>query len=362
MGARGSGGSRRGRPIALRGLWVALVVALATAVLSSAAGATGGVTSSGPDAPVTCTTTTPIAFAGRSITGLIATAGADACFTFSAAGGDVVWFDLANPADNLPELSFDFFSPTGVSTCAGSFTGASACDVPGGGTGTWTLQVSDQTGEDTGTFFTSIQRLDGGVGCRSIAVGKLKKARVDGYASSTCFKVPIKVGDYFFARAAGLAKYLSPSIVMAYPDGSQACGGTDTDYGCTLTQAGTATLLVFSSTVPGKLALYLQKMTAPQRCPLAAVGGGGHVNLAKPGDVGCFTFDGTSGEDVQTTLTRARRARGRRNFSPASPGRRNTAVAAGTARAVGAPWTRRAGGRSSSGTSTTMTAVRTSWV
>jgi hypothetical protein len=304
MGERGARRSRRGRSIALRGFLVALVVAVTAAVLPSAAGATGEAAPSGPDSSVPCTTTTPIAFGGRSTTGSIATAGADACFTFSAAGGDVVWFDLANPATNLPDLYVDFFSPAGVSTCAGPFTGASSCDVPSGGTGTWTFQVSD-TGEDTGTFYTSIQRLDGGVGCRSIEVGKLKKGKIIGDAGSACFKVPIKTGDYFFARAAGVTKYLSPAMLMAYPDGSAACGGgTDTDYGCTLTQTGTATLLVFSSTVRGKFDLYLQKMTAPQHCPTTAVGFGGHIDLAKPGDVGCLTFDGTSGEDVQATLTR----------------------------------------------------------
>ncbi len=302
MGKRGASRNKRGRPIAI-GLWVALAVFVIPAVLSSAAGATGGVAPSGPDSSVTCTTTTPIAFSGRSTTGSIASPGADACFTFAAASGDVVWFDLANPADDLPDLYFDFFSPTGVSTCAGSFTAASPCDVPSGDAGTWTLQVSD-TGDDTGTFYTSIQRLDVGVGCGSISAGKLKKGRISPPAGSACFKVPIKTGDFVFARAAGLAGDLRLSMMLAEPDGSVPCGVGNPYNGCTLTEAGTGTLLVFSSGGTGRFLLYLQEATAPQRCIATAVGGGGHANLGKPGDVACFTFDGTSGENVQTTLTR----------------------------------------------------------
>jgi hypothetical protein len=289
---------RWGRPVAM------VVLALgATGAIPSAAAA-----SAVPDTGVTCTTTTPIGYSGTPTKGAIATAGADACFTFSTAEGDVVWVDLAATSGNL-SLFEDVFRPGPISTCAGPYGGPGACAVPSGGAGTWTLRVSDSSGTHTGKFNVSIQRLDKGVGCKAIAFGKSAiKGKITAPASSSCFTLTGKASDVLFARATGISGKLgTPTLLVAAADGSEPCGINEFgEQDCPLTGSGPQTLLVYSSleTPTGSFRIYDQQLTAPQHCTALAIGGAGNTGeVAKAGDVACFTFAGSKGQTVTVTLT-----------------------------------------------------------
>jgi hypothetical protein len=262
-----------------------------------------------PDAGVTCTTTTPIGYSGTPTHGTIGTAGADACFTFPTAEGDVVWVDLATISGDL-SLFEDVYRPGPISTCAGPYGGPGACSVPSGGAGTWTLQVSDSSGTHTGKFNVSIQRLDKGVGCKSIAFGKSAvKGKVTAPAASSCFTFTGKASDVLFARATGISGKLgTPTLLVAAADGSEPCGINEFgEQDCPITDAGTQTVLVYSSleTPTGSYQIYDQQLTAPQHCTALAIGGAGKTGkVAKAGDVACFTFAGTKGQTVTVTLTK----------------------------------------------------------
>jgi hypothetical protein len=299
-GGRGSWGR------ALGGVLVALGGA---AVVQSTAWATTGRSGASPDAGVTCTTTTAISYGGKPTKGAIATTGADACFTFSTAEGDAVWIDLAATAGSL-SLFDDVYRPGPISTCAGPYGGPGACDVPSGGAGTWTLQVSDSSNTHTGKFNVSIQRLDIGVGCKALSFGASAiKGKITAPAGSACFTFAGSASDVVFARAVGISGKLgTPTVLVAAADGSEPCGINEFGIAeCPLTGSGPQTLLVYSSLgkPTGAFRIYSQQLTAPQHCTTLTAGGAGETgDVAKAGDVACFTFAGTDGENATVTLTK----------------------------------------------------------
>jgi hypothetical protein len=261
-----------------------------------------------PQTSVSCTTTAAVSYGAAPVRGTIASAGDTACFTFTTAEGDAVWADLAATSGSL-SLFEDIYRPGPISTCAGPYGGPGACDVPTGGAGTWTLQVSDSFGTHTGTFNVSIQRLDVGVGCKAIKFGKSAvKGKVAAAASSTCYTFSGDPSEYLFVRAVGVSGTLgAPTVLLASPDGSEPCGFAEGGtLECPLTESGTQTLLVYSSleTPTGSFRIYDQQLTAPEHCTAASIGGGGKKGkVKKAGDVACFSFPGTAGGMVNIALT-----------------------------------------------------------
>jgi len=287
---------------------VTVLVLGAAGIASPAAGASTRRAPATRHNAVTCTTTTTIGYGGAATKGDIATAGADACFTFPTAEGDVVWLDMATTSGSL-SLFDDVFRPGPISTCAGPFEGPGPCDVPAGGSGTWTLQVSDSSGTHTGTFNVSIQRLDVGVGCKSISFGKSAiKGKITAPAASACFTFTGGTGDYLFAKAVGISGTLgTPTLLLAAANGSEPC--LYNEFGtqeCPLTGSGTQTLLLYSTlgTTKGSFRIYDQQLTSPHHCTALSAGGPGRTaKVAKAGDVACLTLAGTTGEHITITLT-----------------------------------------------------------
>jgi hypothetical protein len=254
---------------------------------------------------VTCSTTTSISYAANSIAGSIASPGADACFTFTTAPGDVVWLNMAATSGSLG-LFFDFFRPGPISTCAGPYGGATDCPVPSGGSGAWTLQVSDSSGTHTGDFRLSLQKLDGGVGCTPVTYGHAITGKIAKKASFACFTFNASSGDFLFARSTGISGSLTiPSALETSPAGSVQCDANGT-LECSLAAAGSQTLVLYSESgqTKGSFVLYIQRMTGPKHCT-AVTAGGGKVSGSVPsaGDVACFDFSGKSGQTDTATLT-----------------------------------------------------------
>jgi hypothetical protein len=294
------------------GVGALVVVIVGTAsmavVTTPAAGTTAGARSPVAHTSVTCTTTTSIGFSGTPTKGAIASAGADACFTFTAAGGDVVWVDIVDTTGNV-NLFEDLFRPGPISTCGGTYGGPGGCPIPTGGGGTMTLQVSDSSGTHTGTFNISIQRLDVGVGCKALTFGtKAVKGKIKSAAGSACFAFTGSAGEVVYARAVGVSgKVGTPAVLVAGADGTEPCGGAQ--YGvqeCPLTGSGTQTVVVYSplGTTTGSFRLYDQQLTAPQKCTALTAGGPGRPGKVAPaGGVACFTFAGTKGQTATVTVS-----------------------------------------------------------
>jgi hypothetical protein len=282
----------------------ALVVSLVVPAVATSAG-TADAGAAAPRASVACSTTTPISFGANAVAGSIASPGADACFTFTTAPGDVAWLNMAVTSGNLG-LFFDFFRPGPISTCAGPYGGATDCSVPSGGSGTWTLQVSDSAGTHTGQFRVSLQRLDLGVGCTAIKYGHTVKGTLAKKASFACFTFTASSGDFLFARSTGISGGLAiPSALETSPTGSLQCNSNGT-LECSLASAGSQTLVLYSESgqAKGSFVLYTQRMTGPKHCTAVSAGGakvGGSVPSA--GDVACFDFSGKSGQTDTATLT-----------------------------------------------------------
>ncbi len=258
-----------------------------------------------PRSGVSCSTTTAISYGSNSISGSIGSAGADACFTFTTAPGDVVWLNMAKTSGAL-SLFDDFFRPGPISTCAGPYGGAGACPVPSGGSGAWVLQVSDSSGTHTGAFRLSIQRLNVGVGCTSLKVGKNIDAQIPQKAASTCYSFTATPGEFLFARGTGTSgKIGTPSAIVATATGAEPCVSNGT-IECSLTTSGAQTLLLYSEsgTTKGSFVLYTQQMTAPKHCTtLTADGPKESGSVAHAGDFACFVFTGTSGDTDTVTLS-----------------------------------------------------------
>lgn len=267
--------------------------------------ATGPAAAVAPRTPVTCSTTTAISYGANAISGSIVSAGADACFTFTAAPGDVPWLNMATTSGGLG-LFFDFFRPGPISTCAGPYGGATSCPVPSGGSGAWTLQVSDTSGTHTGTFRLSLERLDVGVGCTAVTYGHAVDAKIKKQASFACFTFTSSAGDVLFERGTGTSGSLSAvSTTESSPTGSVQCLSNGV-VECSLATGGTQTLMEYSESgqATGSFVLYLQRLNGPKHCTAVTVGGAkvsGSVHHA--GDVACFDFSGKTGKTDTATLT-----------------------------------------------------------
>jgi len=286
------------------GLLATALLAIAPAAASAAPAHSRAVV----NGSLSCSTTTPLNYAGKPTKGAIAAPGDSACFTFTTAEGDVVWSDLADTSGSI-SLFFDIFNAGGLSTCAGPYGGPVGCSVPTGTSGTWTLQVKDQSGAHTGTFNVSIQRLDVAAGCKAITFGKgATKGKVSAAAGSSCFTFTGTAGEAVFARAVGTSGTLGiPTLLIAGANGAEPClyseGGLEE---CSLSDSGTQTLLAFSTfgNTTGSFRIYDQLLTAPQHCTgLVAGGPGKGGGVPKAGDVACFTFTGASGETAVVTLS-----------------------------------------------------------
>ncbi len=291
---------RRSRPITVVAVIASIICPLSTSVLSpTAAGALTPATS------VACTTTTPITYGPNSTVGSIATAGADACFTFNTSPGDVVWLNMA-PTKGSLSLFLDFFRPGPISTCAGPYGGATNCPVPTGGSGTWTLQISDAEGTHTGSFRLSIQRLDIGVNCKALKFGHTETAHLKKAADSDCYTFTGSSGEALYARTVGTSGTLVvASAIESSATGTEQCVSNGT-VECSFSSSGTQTLLLYSEsgTDTGTFRLYAQVMTAPQHCVALTVGGSAQRGSVSPaGDVACFTFAGSNGDTDVATLT-----------------------------------------------------------
>ena len=282
--------------MAAAALLVSLVAPLAA---SGPAGATA------PRTSVTCSSTKAISYGANAAAGSIASAGADECFTFTTASGDVPWLNMAVTSGSLG-LFFDFFRPGPISTCAGPYGGATSCPVPSGGSGAWTLQVSDSAGTHTGAFRLSLNRLDVGVGCTPVTYGHDVDAKIAKKASFACFTFTSSAGDVIYARSTGTSGNLSSvSSVEASATGSVQCASNGV-VECSVPTSGTQTLMEYSESgqTKGSFVLYLQRMTGPKHCTAVTVGGA-KVNgsVPKAGDVACFDFMGKSGTTATATLT-----------------------------------------------------------
>jgi hypothetical protein len=305
--ARGRGQWAATLGTAAAALLVSLVVPLLVSAPFAGAASAGPASADAvaPRASVACSTTTPISYGTNAMTGSIATPGADACFTFTAAPGDVAWLNMAATSGSLG-LFFDFFRPGPISTCAGPYGGATDCAVPSGGSGTWTLQVSDSSGTHTGNFRLSLQRLDGGVGCSPVKYGHTVEGTIAKKASFACFRFTAGSGDFLFARSTGTSGSLTiPSAIETSPAGSLQCDANG-PLECPLAAAGSQTLVLYSESglTTGSFVLYIQRMTGPKHCT-AVSADGAKVSGSVPhaGDVACFDFSGKSGKTDTATLT-----------------------------------------------------------
>lgn len=293
---------------ARRSEWAAITTAALTCVLlllGTSLLQGSSVAAAIPRTGVSCSTTTAISYGSNSISGSIASAGADACFTFTTAPGDVVWLNMAKTTGDL-SLFDDFFRPGPISTCAGPYGGSGACPVPAGGSGAWVLQVSDSSGTHTGAFRLSIQRLNVGVGCTNLKFGKDLDAQIPQKAASTCFTFTATPGEFLFARGTGTSgKIGTPSAIVATATGAEPCIANGT-IECPLTTSGTQTLLLYSEsgTTKGSFVLYTQQMTAQKHCTTLTAGGPKESgSVAHEGDFACFVFSGASGDTETVTLS-----------------------------------------------------------
>ncbi|MBV8462683.1 MAG: hypothetical protein JO368_05275 [Acidimicrobiales bacterium] len=166
--------------------------------------------------------------------------------------------------------------------------------------------MSDSFGTHTGKFRLSIQRLDVGVGCKSLKFGKAASAHIKEAASATCFTFTAASGDALFAKSVGTSGTIgTPSAIVTSAAGAVECLVNGT-VECPLSAAGSTTVVLYSESGSGtgSFRIYPQQMTAPQHCTAVMVGGPGKSgSVAKAGDVACFAFSGTSGDTDTATIT-----------------------------------------------------------
>ena len=175
-----------------------------------------------------------------------------------------------------------------------------------GGSGAWTLQVSDSSGTHTGAFRLSLERLDVGVGCTPVTYGHDVDAKIAKKASFACFTFTSSAGDVIYARSTGTSGNLS-SVSTSRPQPPDRCSAHRTgSLECSVPTSGTQTLMEYSESgqTKGSFVLYLQRMTGPKHCTAVTVGGAKvSGSVPKAGDVACFDFMGKSGTTATATLT-----------------------------------------------------------
>ncbi len=242
---------------------------------------------------------TPINF-GDILAGTLATGAEADAFTFTGTTGDRLFL---RTAASVVDPQLRLYRPDGTLLCSGQNFGGtldlSSCVVDV--SGTHTLLVTENGGEETGNYNLHLQRTNGPGNATPIDFGDILPGTLATGAEADAFTFTGTTGDRLFLRTA--ASVVDPQLRLYRPDGTLLCsgqnfGGTLDLSSCVVDVSGTYTLLVTENggEETGNYNLHLQRTNGPGNATLIDFGDILPGTLATGAEADAFTFTGTTGD------------------------------------------------------------------
>jgi hypothetical protein len=233
-------------------------------------------------------------------------------YTFSAQVDDIL-FVRAYRTSNTLQPWVRVYNPDGGLQCQwyGSRFIEGACTLPIAGT--YTLRFSDASAgaNQTGAYRLFIQRLNQPGGAAAMPFGELVTNTIGEATEVDTYTFPGAVDDRLLVRMHRKSNTLQPWIRIYTPSGSLRCQGFASRFveiGCTLTVAGTYTMLVTDATDPrdqtGDYTLLVQRLNAPLVVTPVSYGQRIAASIATPTEFDSFTVNGEVDETLVIRMHR----------------------------------------------------------
>jgi adhesin HecA-like repeat protein len=244
---------------------------------------------------------TALAIGANPVSGSVAAGGVN-CYTFSGTSGDVIRMRTIRTAGTA-NFNQNLIEPDGDDLCA-STSQEVTCSLST--SGTYTMLVND-TAALTGNYNTSIQRLNGPVGCTAVSSGASPTGIGLGIVGATkCLTFSGTAGDRWRSRIVETTGTLIAYQEIMAPDGSTECGPTTSvDQTCQLAQTGIYTVIVrdYSGGNTGNFSAAVRRLNSTTSCTALTVGGDPvSGSVAATAQINCYTFSGSAGDRMRIRL------------------------------------------------------------
>ena len=247
--------------------------------------------------PVGCTA---ISSGAAPTTASISLAAEMDCYTFSSVSTTQMMRVRVAETSGALVARDDVARPTGTNVCAGTTNLDLTCPLDA--TGTHTIVVSDNVGDQTGNYSIAIRRLDSTTGCTTLTFGAAPTTRtINAAAEMHCFQFSGALGDTVKFRVTKTSGTLDArSVVLVRPDGTTFSGCDP----CQLNVTGTHKIIVgdLVGTGTGDYRISIQRLNNPVGCTSISFGGAPVAGVSDPGEIDCFTFTGSDLDQVQVHL------------------------------------------------------------
>jgi hypothetical protein len=206
-----------------------------------------------------------IAF-GQTLAGSIITPAEMDTYTFTASAGDKVLVRMGKPTGTLAP-AIRVYSPDGTRLCeahSGIVAEIASCTLPSAGT--YSILAYAYYGTDTGNYYIYLQRLNNPGSPVPIAFGQTLSGSILTAAEMDTYTFTASAGDKVLVRMSTSSGSLWEGIRVYSPDGTKLCEASTEIASCTLTSAGTYSILAyddFNGTLTGNYHLYLQWLNNP---------------------------------------------------------------------------------------------------
>lgn len=167
------------------------------------------------------------------------------CFSFTRAPGETdgaYWFRALHSSGDL-QPRWVLYGPSGARECAGPAFSVQPCDLTAAGK--YALVVDDASGEGTGSYFLTANRLNDPHGCRPLAIGPFGVPVTRGSLAAAgeidCYGLGAGSGDELNFHLSGAADQLA----LLGPEGEVQC--LSTGWPCRAVGNGPFSLLFYSS-------------------------------------------------------------------------------------------------------------------
>ncbi len=248
---------------------------------------------------------------GETAAGDLAVAGEADEFTFTGAAGDAVLIRLAEGVTILePQITLQ--RPGGaVLQTVWDYSLAEVVQASLPVSGTYTIRVSDNGNEDTGSYSLHVQNLKNPVGAVAIAYGQVQGDALTARAQTRSHRLTAAAGDVIIARLAETGTDFYPSLRIYDATGAlvtSAVGGSVVEIaGVTLPAAGQYTLMVldYNGNAFGPYNLHVQRLNGPAGPTALPIGAtlDGALVLAAESDA--YSVTATAGDILLLRLVEA---------------------------------------------------------
>jgi len=242
---------------------------------------------------------------GTSMSGSLGFRGRVDTYTFTASADDIILLRMI-PGTSSINPRIELFSPS--STNIGSITTMFSEEVELfnilSESGTYTILVSDNFGEETGSYSIFIQRLNNPINAKSIEVGTSMSGSIGIIGDIDTYTFTATTNDVVFISMANGDSPIGPHIELYSPSGTKIGGNEDYYYPVdiihSLFENGTYTILASDSgrSNTGPYGIFIQRLNNPVNAKPIGLGTTMPGSLNVIGEIDTYTFTATTNDNI----------------------------------------------------------------